>query len=300
MSSADQLGFAVRRSRHSGSDRPRQAKALRMTTSPSIPTTLTRVEQYKLLTGAVVPRPIALVTTLGVHGVNAAPFSFFNAVAAEPPMIMFSAGRRSNGIKDTTRNIQETREFVVHIVDDAAREKMNICGIEYGLGVNEVHEAGFRTAPSVRVRPPRLIDCPVQLECRAIDIITFGHYDMIIGEVVFLSLSRRRHQRTHAHRRREAQSDWPPVRDWLRERDGTDQHAPTSGAARKGRRDNCGLGTGDQTAERSYGQCGVRWNAGQHGIWCNGRRAIPRPGNARPDTPGPGRWRQTLDVCQAQ
>jgi len=149
------------------------------------PATLTRVEQYKLLTGAVIPRPIALVTTLGAEGVNAAPFSFFNAVAAEPPIIMFSAGRRSNGIKDTTRNIQDTREFVVHIVDDAAREKMNICGIEYDFGVDEVHEAGFRTAPSVRVRPPRLIDCPVQLECRAIDIITFGHYDMIIGEVVF-------------------------------------------------------------------------------------------------------------------
>src|SRR4051812_46890548 len=90
------------------------------------PDELTRVEQYKLLTGAVVPRPIALVTTLGAHGVNAAPFSFFNAVGAEPPMIMFSAGRRSNGIKDTTRNIQDTREFVVHIVDDATRDMMNI------------------------------------------------------------------------------------------------------------------------------------------------------------------------------
>lgn len=149
------------------------------------PDELTRVEQYKLLTGAVVPRPIALVTTQGAHGVNAAPFSFFNAVGAEPPMIMFSAGRRSNGIKDTTRNIQETREFVVHIVDDATREMMNICGIEYGPGVNEVLEAGFRTAASVRVRPPRLIDCPVQLECRLMEIITLGHYDMIIGEVVF-------------------------------------------------------------------------------------------------------------------
>lgn len=149
------------------------------------PDELTRVEQYKLLTGAVVPRPIALVTTLGAHGVNAAPFSFFNAVGADPPMIMFSAGRRSNGIKDTTRNIQDTREFVVHIVDDATREMMNICGIEYGPGVNEVYEAGFRTAASVRVRPPRLIDCPVQLECRLMEIITLGHYDMIIGEVVF-------------------------------------------------------------------------------------------------------------------
>jgi len=149
------------------------------------PDELTRVEQYKLLTGAVVPRPIALVTTLGAHGVNAAPFSFFNAVGAEPPMIMFSAGRRSNGIKDTTRNIQETREFVVHIVDDATREMMNICGIEYGPGVNEVQESGFRTAASVRVRPPRLIDCPVQLECRLMEIITLGHYDKIIGEVDF-------------------------------------------------------------------------------------------------------------------
>jgi flavin reductase (DIM6/NTAB) family NADH-FMN oxidoreductase RutF len=62
---------------------------------------------------------------------------------------------------------------------------MNICGIEYGPGVNEIAEAGFRTAESVRVKPPRLIDCPVQLECRLMDIRTLSHYDMVIGEIVF-------------------------------------------------------------------------------------------------------------------
>jgi flavin reductase (DIM6/NTAB) family NADH-FMN oxidoreductase RutF len=149
------------------------------------PASLTRLEQYKLLTGVVVPRPIALVTTLGPAGLNAAPFSFFNAIGADPPMIMFSVGRRSNGMKDTIRNIEATNEFVVHIVDVALREKMNICGTDYGPGVNELEEAGFRTAPSVRVGPPRIIDCPVQLECRTLQMLTMGHYDVVFGEVVY-------------------------------------------------------------------------------------------------------------------
>ena len=149
--------------------------------------TLSQPDQYKLLAGSVLPRPIALVTTLGPHGPNAAPFSFFNAFGSEPPMIAFSAGPRETGAKDTIRNIRDSGEFVVHIVDVASAEKMNICAIDFGPGVNEIAEAGFRTAPSVKVRPPRLLDCPVQMECRVMKMLKLGRtpYDMVIGEVVY-------------------------------------------------------------------------------------------------------------------
>jgi flavin reductase (DIM6/NTAB) family NADH-FMN oxidoreductase RutF len=154
------------------------------------PATLARREQYKLMTATVVPRPIALVTTVGRHGLNAGAFSFYNAIGADPPMLMFSVGRRSNVVKDTVRNIVETREFVVHIVDFATRDKMNICGIDFGPGVNEIEEADFRTAASVRVRPPRLVECPIQMECRLMHITTLGHYDVVFGEVLLFHFRR--------------------------------------------------------------------------------------------------------------
>ena len=99
--------------------------------------------QYKLLIGSITPRPIALVTTLGSQGPNAAPFSFFNGVGSDPAMIMFSVGDTGGRAKDTIANILEIPEFVVHIVSDAIREKMNICAIDYPRGVNEIAEAGF-------------------------------------------------------------------------------------------------------------------------------------------------------------
>ena len=150
------------------------------------PATLSHEEQYKLMVGSVVPRPIALVSTLGPHGPNAAPFSFFNAFGIDPPIIAFSASSREGVLKDTIRNIRETGEFVVHIVDDALKEKMNICAIEYASEVSEIAEAGLRTAPSLKVRPPRLIDCPIQMECKLNQIVLLGRmpYQMVIGEVV--------------------------------------------------------------------------------------------------------------------
>lgn len=151
------------------------------------PDKLTQAEQYKLLSGSVLPRPIALVSTIGANGPNAAPFSFFNAMGSAPPMIVFSSGHREGGPKDTIRNIEENGEFVVHIVDLAAAEKMNICAIDYGPGVNEMAEAGFRTAPSVKVRPLRILDCPVAMECRVMEHLKLGRepYDLIVGEVVY-------------------------------------------------------------------------------------------------------------------
>ena len=143
--------------------------------------------QGKLLTGSITPRPIALVTTLGSKGANAAPFSFFNAIGSDPAMLMFSVSDKEGGAKDTYANIIEIPEFVVHIVSDAIREKMNVCATEYPRGVNEISEAGFTTLPSVKVRPPRIAEAPVAFECRLTQILDLGRapHHVVIGEVVY-------------------------------------------------------------------------------------------------------------------
>ena len=151
------------------------------------PALLDPKDMSKLLSGAVVPRPIALVTTLGPEGPNAAPFSFFNLVCADPPMLMFSmAPREGSTMKDTVRNIERIPEFVVHIVDEPNRDKMNLCSAEWPHGVDEIQRVGFTTAPSRKVRPPRIVDCPVQLECRLERMLKLGRkpYTMIIGEIL--------------------------------------------------------------------------------------------------------------------
>lgn len=148
-------------------------------------------EQYKLVSSTVIPRPIALVSTDGPAGRNAAPFSFFNAVALGPPMVMFCIGptkfAKAGQDKDTLRNVRATGEFVVQLVDDANRERMNQCSFEYGADVDEMAAAGFTTAPSLRVKAPRIVDCPVQMECLVVDIHALGStpYWMVIGEVVY-------------------------------------------------------------------------------------------------------------------
>ncbi len=144
-------------------------------------------DQYKLMVGSVTPRPIALVTTLGRHGPNAAPFSFFNAVGSDPAMLMFSVGDRSGADKDTVRNIRETPEFVVHIVSDAIKDRMNICAVDYPPEVNEIEKAGFTMAPSRKVRPPRIVEAPVAMECRLLQIVDLGRkpYHIVFGEVLY-------------------------------------------------------------------------------------------------------------------
>jgi flavin reductase (DIM6/NTAB) family NADH-FMN oxidoreductase RutF len=167
------------------------------------PDRLDAAEQYKLLGGAVAPRPIGLITTLGTLGSNAAPFSYFMAVAQNPPMLMFSIGMKEKegdfsmgatqeGEKDTLLNLRELPEFVAHIVDEATVERMNICAIQFPRGVNEIERAGFRSAPSKKIRPPRIIDCPVQLECKVHQIIVLGRtpYHMVIGEVVYMHFAK--------------------------------------------------------------------------------------------------------------
>jgi flavin reductase (DIM6/NTAB) family NADH-FMN oxidoreductase RutF len=150
------------------------------------PAQLTHAEQYKLLAGSVIPRPIALVTTQGPHGPNAAPFSFFNVLGVEPPMLMFSVGARAGADKDTVRNLREVPEMVVHLVDEASSAGMNLCSGPYPPDVNELELAGFQSVPSDLVRPPRIASCPVQFECVLEQMTPFGTvpYNLVIARVV--------------------------------------------------------------------------------------------------------------------
>jgi len=149
--------------------------------------TLAWQNQYKLMIGTVTPRPIALVTTLGPDGPNAAPFSFFNCVGVDPAMVAFSVGDVGGRAKDTVRNIRELPEFVVHIVSDAIKESMNVCAVDYPYGVNELDKAGFTAVASRKVRPPRIAEAPVALECRLMQMLELGGrpYHLVIGEVVY-------------------------------------------------------------------------------------------------------------------
>ena len=148
---------------------------------------LTQLEQYKLLVGTVTPRPIALVTTLGPTGPNAAPFSFFNAVGSDPAMLCFSVGNKVSGAKDTVANIRDCPEFVVHIVSDAIKDQMNVCAVDYARGINELEKAGFTAVPSRLVRPPRIKEAPGAMECRLVQILALGRRPnhLVIGEVVW-------------------------------------------------------------------------------------------------------------------
>lgn len=150
------------------------------------PDSLTPAQRYKLLTCLVVPRPIALVTTLGVNDiVNAAPFSFFNIVGSEPPIVVLGIGDRADGTpKDTALNIRHGREFVVNVVTESNVAGMNVCSRDFPHGTSELPAAGFTVEPSVRVRPPRIAQSPVHLECREVQTIEIGENRIVMGQVV--------------------------------------------------------------------------------------------------------------------
>ncbi|HVZ54593.1 MAG TPA: flavin reductase family protein [Pseudolabrys sp.] len=151
------------------------------------PAQLSEPLQYKLMTGTIVPRPIALVTTLGPQGPNAAPFSLFNIVGTDPPTLFFSSGNQDDGSeKDTIQNLRKNPEFVVHIVNHAMADRMNICSTNFPPGVNELEKAGFATAPARKVSPPRIVESPAQFECRVMNIIDVGsRHHFVLGEVVW-------------------------------------------------------------------------------------------------------------------
>ncbi|HRQ87803.1 MAG TPA: flavin reductase family protein [Bacteroidia bacterium] len=138
---------------------------------------------YKLLAGVVTPRPIAWVTTQDEEGrINAAPFSFFNLIGTEPPMLGFAPGDREPGIpKDTARNIRRTREFVVNLVDEACAEAMNLTSSSLPPGASEIELAGLHTEPSRTVAPPRIAEAPVAMECTEWSTIEVGENRLVLG-----------------------------------------------------------------------------------------------------------------------
>lgn len=148
-------------------------------------------DRYKLLAGVVVPRPIALVTTIDPNGgINAAPFSFFNVVGSDPPLVILGIGDRPGGLpKDSARNIRATHEFVINLVDEAIAERMNVCAIDFPEGTDELARAGLTPTASTDVRPPRIAESPVNLECRELQTIEVGRNRVVMGEVLRLHVS---------------------------------------------------------------------------------------------------------------
>jgi flavin reductase (DIM6/NTAB) family NADH-FMN oxidoreductase RutF len=146
-------------------------------------------ERYKLLGGLVVPRPIALVTTRDRDGrANAAPFSFFNVVAEEPPLIVLGLGVHARGgAKDTTNNIRDGGEFVVNLVDEPLAAAMNLCAIDLPPEVSEIDLAGLELLPSEAVAPGRIAAAPVSMECkRYITLQPGAERYIVLGEVLVL------------------------------------------------------------------------------------------------------------------
>ena len=147
---------------------------------------------YQALVGAVTPRPIAWVTTVDVQGrVNLAPFSFFNAFGSNPPVVVFSPNlKRDRGKKDTLRNAEATGQFVVNAAVNELAAQVNLSSRELPEGESEVDLTGLTLLPSVKVRPPRLAESPVHLECVVRQILPIGDgpgaANLVIGEVVVL------------------------------------------------------------------------------------------------------------------
>ncbi|MGE0233442.1 MAG: flavin reductase family protein [Flavobacteriaceae bacterium] len=144
-------------------------------------------QAYRLLTGVVVPRPIAWVTTRSTAGIlNVAPFSTFTYVSTKPPMVGFSAGRKAGRRKDTANNILETGEFVVHIVDDSLLEAMHDSACEYPPEVSEPELLGLQATASDFISVPRLVAPRIALECKLHQAIPFGDTgsEFLVGEVL--------------------------------------------------------------------------------------------------------------------
>ncbi|MDZ7265935.1 MAG: flavin reductase family protein [candidate division KSB1 bacterium] len=144
-------------------------------------------EAARLFLSLVAPRPIAWVSTLSASGVrNLAPFSFFNAVANHPPTVMIAIGQRQGRPKDTLRNVQETGEFVINLVDEHLAAAMNLTSGEWEAGVDEFQLANLAAAPSLEVKPPRVADAPVAMEARLTQIVPVAGTSatLVLGRIV--------------------------------------------------------------------------------------------------------------------
>jgi flavin reductase (DIM6/NTAB) family NADH-FMN oxidoreductase RutF len=154
------------------------------------------LEVYKLMTGLIVPRPVALVSTVDKDGVaNVAPFSFFCGVGSNPPTLLFCPSLRSSGDrrKDTLRNVEQTGEFVVNVVSDAIAAAANLSAAEVGPDVDEFELAGLTAVASEVVRAPRVEESPAQMECKLLQIVFTGDAPgagvVVLGQIVRLHVN---------------------------------------------------------------------------------------------------------------
>ncbi|WP_085524538.1 flavin reductase family protein [Tuberibacillus sp. Marseille-P3662] len=156
----------------------------------------TKKENYKLLIGSILPRPIAFVTSRTPEGtINAAPFSFYNVVATDPPMIGISCARKpGNVMKDTALNIQESGEFVIQVVDTDNVKAVNDCSIDYPADMSEVTETGLTLKDSRMIGVPGVQEAKIRMECKLSEIIPMGgtngapSADFVIGEIVYFDI----------------------------------------------------------------------------------------------------------------
>ena len=147
---------------------------------------------YQLLLSCVTPRPIAWISTVSRDGVrNLAPFSFYNAITSYPPLLSVAISRRNGKRKDTAHNASSTREFVVNVVTESCLDAMVLTSGDYPPEVDEIALAGLTAVPSTLVKPPRVAEAPVAMECRTREIfeISPGIVDLLIGEVVMFHLA---------------------------------------------------------------------------------------------------------------
>jgi flavin reductase (DIM6/NTAB) family NADH-FMN oxidoreductase RutF len=144
-------------------------------------------DRYKLLIGTVIPRPIAFVTTIDEQGrPNAAPYSFFNCLSADPPIVAIGVENKADmSYKDTAWNVRVTEQFTVNIVDDALLEAMNVCAIAFPSETDELALAGLTAVPGTHVKCPRIREAPAALECRRYLTLGVGRSrEIILGEVL--------------------------------------------------------------------------------------------------------------------
>jgi flavin reductase (DIM6/NTAB) family NADH-FMN oxidoreductase RutF len=167
-------------------------------------------ERYKLMASLIVPRPIALVTSLGADGVvNAAPFSMFNMLGEDPPLVFISVNRLHDGrLKDTAANILRSGEFVVHLTDEAMSAQMHACGSALPPHESELDHAGLTAVPSRCVAPPRIAQAPVAFECVLHETLETDSRYVFLGRILWLAV---RDGLVDAERWRVRLQDYHPV-----------------------------------------------------------------------------------------
>jgi flavin reductase (DIM6/NTAB) family NADH-FMN oxidoreductase RutF len=167
-----------------------------MTKRIIIPKEIPTKELHQYIIGTVAPRPIAFVSTVDDHGVeNLAPYSFFNAFSSNPPILVFSSNRKvtDNSTKDTLHNVRKTGEAVINMVSYNIVRQMSLASVEFPSEVSEFTKTGLTPVASDLVRPPAVLESPVNMECKVQDIITLGEHGgaghLIICEVLRIKIA---------------------------------------------------------------------------------------------------------------